>query len=51
MALEDIKPTIDRETLIKENLDFILVHLTDPLFPRTIMTRALAIKKKFSMHK
>ena len=46
MALEDIKPTIDRETLIEENLDFILVHLSDPLFPRTIMTRAHSYQKE-----
>ena len=46
MALENIKPTIDRETLIKENLDFILNHLTDPLFPRTIMTKSSWLSKR-----
>jgi Primase X len=37
--------TIDREISIKENLDFILSHLDDPLFPRTIMTQALGYQK------
>lgn len=46
MTLQDIKPPIDRETLIKENLEFILNHLTNPLFPRTIMTRALGYQKE-----
>jgi hypothetical protein len=46
MALEDIKPTINRETLIKENLDFILDHFVNPLFPRNIMTKALGRQKE-----
>jgi hypothetical protein len=46
MALQDIKSTRDRETLIKENLEFTLNHLSDPLFPRTIMTRALGHQKE-----
>jgi hypothetical protein len=37
--------TIDRDTIIGENLDFILVHLNGPLFPRTIMTKALGYQK------
>ena len=48
MALENIKPIIDRETLIKENLESILNHLSHPLFPRTIMTRALGHQKEVS---
>ena len=31
---------------IKENLDFILNHLNNPLFPRKIMTRALGHQKE-----
>jgi hypothetical protein len=46
MTLTDIKTAIDRGTSIKENLDFILVHLVNPLFPRTIMTRALGHQKE-----
>jgi hypothetical protein len=46
MAVEDIKSTIDREILIKESLDFILNHFTNPLFPRNIMTRALGRQKE-----
>jgi hypothetical protein len=46
MALENIKPAIDREISIKENLEFILSHLSGPLFPRTIMTRALGYQKQ-----
>jgi hypothetical protein len=46
MVLMDSKPTIDRAISIKENLDFILVHFANPLFPRTIMTRALGYQKE-----
>ena len=46
MALIDNKMAIDRETSIKENIDFILVHFSNPLFPRTIMTRALGHQKE-----
>jgi hypothetical protein len=46
MALENNKPAIDRATSIKENLDFILVHLANPLFPRTIMTRTFGHQKE-----
>jgi hypothetical protein len=46
MALQNIKPTIDRETSLKENLDFILNHLTSPLFSRNIMTKALGHQKE-----
>ena len=28
--------TVDKENLIEANLDFILKHLSDPLFPRMI---------------
>jgi hypothetical protein len=45
MTLQDIK-TIDREKLIKENLEFILNHLQNPLFPRSIMTKALGYQKE-----
>ena len=41
-----ITTAIDRETTIIENLDFILVHLSDPLFPRNIMTKALGYQKE-----
>ena len=41
-----ITTAIDRETTIKENLDFILNHFTNPLFPRNIMTRALGRQKE-----
>jgi Primase X len=46
MTLQNINPTIDREISIKENLDLILSHLSNPLFPRTIMTRALGHQRK-----
>jgi hypothetical protein len=46
MALQDANVSIYRETSIKENLDFILSHLSNPLFPRTIMTRALGHQKE-----
>jgi hypothetical protein len=46
MALQDANVAINRETSIKENLDFILSHLSNPLFPRTIMTRALGHQKE-----
>ena len=41
-----ITTAIDREMTIKENLDFILNHLNNPLFPRKIMTRALGHQKE-----
>ena len=37
---------VDKENLIEANLDFILEHLNDPLFPRTIMTKALGYQKE-----
>jgi hypothetical protein len=40
MALQNVN------IAIKENLDFILSHLSNPLFPRTIMTRALGHQKE-----
>jgi hypothetical protein len=48
MALTDNRMAIDRGISIKENLDFILSHLDNPLFPRTIMTRALGYQKEVS---
>jgi Primase X len=43
--------TVDKENLIETNLDFILGHLSDPLFPRTIMTKALGYQKEvFNKH-
>ena len=42
----EITTDIDREMTIKENLDFILNHLNNPLFPRKIMTRALGHQKE-----
>ena len=43
--------TIDKENLIEANLDFIIEHLSDPLFPRTIMTKALGYQKEvFNKH-
>jgi hypothetical protein len=38
--------TIDKDTIIVENLDFILDHLNEPLFPRTIMTKTLGYQKE-----
>jgi hypothetical protein len=38
--------TIDKDTTIKKNLDFILDHLNEPLFPRTIMTKTLGCQKE-----
>ena len=37
---------IDKDTIIGENLDFILGHLSEPLFPRTIMTKTLGHQKE-----
>jgi hypothetical protein len=45
MTLADIQTAIDREATLKENFDFILNHLTDPLFPRNVMTKALGRQK------
>jgi hypothetical protein len=45
MTLTDIKTAIDREATLKENFDFILNHLTNPLFPRNVMTKALGRQK------
>jgi Primase X len=43
--------TIDRESQIEANLDFILEHLNGPLFPRKIMTKALGYQKEvFNKH-
>ena len=43
--------TIDRENPIEANLDFIIEHLSDPLFPRKIMTKALGYQKEvFNKH-
>ena len=36
----------DQKNLVESNLDFILDHLNDPLFPRTIMTKALGHQKE-----
>lgn len=44
--MAELKTAIDRETTIKEDLDFILDHFAGPLFPRTIMTKALAHQKE-----
>jgi hypothetical protein len=46
MAIQDVKTALDIDTLIEENLEFILNHLPGPLFPRTIMTRALGYQKE-----
>ena len=43
--------TVDKENLIETNLDFVIEHLSDPLFPRTIMTKALGYQKEvFNKH-
>jgi Primase X len=43
--------TIDKEIQIEAYLDFILEHLGDPLFPRTIMTKTLGYQKEvFNKH-
>lgn len=46
MALQNIKTTTDSEISNKDNLYFILDHLVNPLFPRTIMTRVLGHQKE-----
>ena len=51
MTLTQTEATVDKENLIEANLDFILKHLSDPLFPRTIMTKALGYQKEvFNKH-
>jgi len=51
MTLSHTEATVDKENLIKTNLDFILGHFSDPLFPRTIMTKALGYQKEvFNKH-
>jgi len=51
MTLTHTEATIERAHLIEANLDFILEHLSDPLFPRTIMTKALGYQKEvFNKH-
>jgi hypothetical protein len=43
--------TVNKENQIEAYLDFILEHLNGPLFPRTIMTKALGYQKEvFSKH-
>ena len=37
--------------IISENLDFILSHFQEPIFPRKIMTKGLAIRKKCLAYK
>lgn len=44
--MQEVKTGIDRDKSIEENLEFILVHLANPLFPRNIMTRALGYQKE-----
>ena len=46
MAQENIKPAINSEISNKENLEFILDHLVEPLFPRNIMTKTLGRQKE-----
>lgn len=46
MTLTSANTSIDKEKQIEENLDFILDHLNDPLFPRTIMTNRLNYQKE-----
>jgi hypothetical protein len=48
MTLQDANANmvINRENSIKENLDFILIHLSTPMFPRNIMTKALGHQKE-----
>ncbi|MGC1133800.1 MAG: DNA primase noncatalytic subunit PriX [Nitrososphaeraceae archaeon] len=51
MTLTHTEATIDKENLIETNLYFILEHLSGPLFPRTIMTKALGYQKEvFNKH-
>ena len=51
MTLTYTETTVDKENLIEANLDFILGHLSDPSFPRTIMTKALGYQKEvFNKH-
>jgi hypothetical protein len=38
--------TADKDTVIEKNLDFILDHVSEPLFPRTIMTKTLGYQKE-----
>ncbi len=37
---------IDKDITVKKNLDLILDHLSEPLFPRTIMTKTLGCQKE-----
>jgi hypothetical protein len=48
MTLQDANANMafNREISIKENLDFILIHLNTPMFPRNIMTKALGHQKE-----
>jgi hypothetical protein len=51
MTLSHTEATVDKENLIETNLDFVIEHLSDPLFPRTIMTKALGYQKEvFNKH-
>jgi hypothetical protein len=51
MTFTHTEATVDKENLIEANLDFILKHVCDPLFPRTIMTKALGYQKEvFNKH-
>ena len=42
----DSKTVTDKESQIEKNLDFILEHSNNPLFPRTIMTESIGYQKE-----
>jgi Primase X len=44
--LKEIYPVSNRELFVEQNLDFILGHLQNPLFPRRIMTKRLGYQKE-----
>jgi hypothetical protein len=46
MIMIDSKTVTDKDSQIEMNLDFILEHLNNPLFPRTIMTKTISYQKE-----
>jgi hypothetical protein len=46
MIIADSKAITNTESQIEKNLDFILEHFDNPLFPRTIMTKTISYQKE-----
>jgi hypothetical protein len=44
--MKEIYPLSNRELFVEQNLDFILGHFQNPLFPRRIMTKRLGYQKE-----